>query len=453
MDLILFNTRVSIDVDVFHQSQQTDMMLSHRIELDPTNAQATHLAQAAGVARFAYNWALGQWNDIYQLHKLDPDVVPTSEAELRRALNALKREHYPWMMKVTKCAPQMAIKNLGKAFDNFFAGHSGYPRFKVKGRDDRFTLSNDQFRVDGSHIHIPKLKWVRMREPLRFTGKIISATISRVADRWFVSITVDTPTFNHLRPAENQGAVGVDLGVAALATLSTGEVIMGPKPHKALLARLKRLSRSLSRKQKGSANRKKAKIKLAQLHARIAAIRLDTLHQLTSDLTRRFHTIAIEDLNVRGMMKNRRLARAIADMGFFEFRRQLEYKAAMRGGQVWVADRFYPSSKTCSCCGHKLEKLDLSVRAWTCPACGTIHDRDVNAAINLKNMASFATQKTMDQRSILCTNEPLAQTIAKANAVSSTVSACGEEGSGPVRQRGTKPASGKQEENSGFGQI
>ena len=227
-----------------------------------------------------------------------------------------------------------------------------------------------------------------------------------------------------------------------MATLSTGEVIVGPKPHKALLARLRRLSRSLSRKQKGSANRQKAKIKLAQLHARIAAIRLDALHQLTSDLTRRFHTIAIEDLNVRGMMKNRRLARAIADMSFFEFRRQLEYKAAMRGGQVWVADRFYPSSKTCSCCGHKLEKLDLSVRAWTCPSCSTHHDRDVNAAINLKTMAERHG-----------TNEPLAQNIAKANAVSSTVSACGEEGSGPVRQRGTKPASRKQEENNGFSQI
>ena len=417
-------------------------MLSHCIELDPTNAQATHLAQAAGVARFAYNWALGLWHDIHQLHKLDPDVAPTSEAELRKALNALKREHYPWMLEVTKCAPQMAIKNLGKAFDNFFAGRSGYPRFKAKGRDDRFTLSNDLFRVDGSRIFIPKLGWVRMREPLRFTGKIISATISRVADRWFASITVDTPTNSHLRPAENQGAVGVDLGVAALATLSTGEVIVGPKPHKALLARLKRLSRSLSRKQKGSANRQKAKIKMARLHARIAAIRLDALHKLTSDLTRRFHTIAIEDLNVRGMMKNRRLARAIADMSFFEFRRQLEYKAAMRGGQVWVADRFYASSKTCSCCGHKLEKLDLSVRAWTCPSCSTHHDRDVNAAINLKTMA--------ERHDV---SGPLAQEVAKANAVSSTVSACGEEGSGPVRQRGTKPASGKQEENNEFGQI
>ena len=255
-----------------------------------------------------------------------------------------------------------------------------------------------------------------MRESLRFNGKIISATISRVADRWFVSITVDTPDSPHLPKAENQGTVGVDLGVSALATLSTGEKIAGPKPHKALLDRLRRLSRSLSRKQKGSANREKARQKLAKLHARIAAIRQDALHKLTTDLTRRFHTIVIEDLNVRGMVKNRHLARSIADMGFYEFRRQLEYKAAMRGGQVVVADRFYASSKICSACGHKVEALPLSVREWTCPACGVIHDRDVNAAKNLECTASSAGSN-----------------------------ACGEEGSGLRRKTKVKPASVKQE--------
>ena len=290
---------------------------------------------------------------------------------------------------------------MGEALKNFSSGRARYPQFRKKGVHDRFTLTNDQFRIVGSRIRIPNLGWVRMRETLRFAGKTLSATISRVADRWFVSITVDTQDNLRLPKAENQGAVGVDLGVSALATLSTGETITGPKPHKALLNRLRRLSRSLSRKQKGSASRKKAKDRLARLHARIANIRADVLHQLTSDLTKRFHTIASEDLNVRGMMKNRRLARSIADMGFFELRRQLEYKAAMRGGQVVVADRFFASSKTCSVCGHKLDTLPLSVRAWTCPACGTMHDRDVNAAINLKNLA-----------------------------VSSTVSACGEEGAG-----------------------
>ncbi|NNM65698.1 MAG: IS200/IS605 family element transposase accessory protein TnpB [Burkholderiales bacterium] len=399
------------------------MLIAHRIALDPNNTQATYLARAAGTARFAYNWALAEWKRQYEAWKADNTLPKPSQAALRRQLNAVKREQFPWMLEVTKNAPQMAIIQLGQAFQNFFAGRARYPQFRKKGVHDRFTLTNDQFDIDGSRIRIPNLGWVRMRETLRFAGKIMSATVSRVADRWFVSIAVDTSDSSHLPKAENQGEAGVDLGVSALATLSTGEAIPGPKPHKALLDRLRRLSRSLSRKQKGSANRRKAKVKLAKLHASIAAIRSDALHKLTTDLTRRFHTIGIEDLNARGMVKNRHLARSIADMGFFEFRRQLEYKAAMRGGQVVVADRFYASSKTCSACGHKLDDLPLSVREWTCPSCGTVHDRDVNAAVNLKNMA-----------------------------VSSTVAACGEEGSGLGRKTQVKPASAKQEVSGRFAQ-
>lgn len=359
------------------------MLIAHKIALDPNNVQATYFAKTAGTARFAYNWALAEWRRQYEAWKADNSRPKPTEAALRRQLNAIKRKQFPWMLEVTKCAPQMAIIQLGEAFKNFFAGRAKYPQFRKKGVHDSFTLTNDQFSIDGCRIRIPKLGWVRMREALRFTGKIMSATISRVANRWFVSITVDTPDPSHLPKAENQGAVGVDLGVSALATLSTGEAIAGPKPHKALLSRLQRLSRSLSRKQKGSANRKKAKVRLARLHARIANIRQDALHKLTTNLTRRFHAIAIEDLNVRGMVKNRYLARSIADMGLFEFRRQLEYKAAMRGGQVVVVDRFHPSSRTCSACGDVLDALPLSVRAWTCPACGTHHDRDVNAAKNI----------------------------------------------------------------------
>jgi putative transposase len=253
----------------------------------------------------------------------------------------------------------------------------------------------------------------------------MSATISRVADHWFVSITVDMPDSSHLPKAESQGAVGVDLGVSALATLSTGEVIPGPKAHTTLLIRLKRLSKSLSRKQKGSANRAKAKEKLARLHARISHIRQDALHKLTTNLTRRFHTICIEDLNVRGMMKNRHLARYIADMSFFEFRRQLEYKVAMRGGQVVVADRFFPSSKTCSACGHMLDALPLSVREWVCPDCGAVHDRDLNAA---KNLLAYG---------LAVLNGPTASSAGS--------NACGEEGSGLGCKLKTKPASVKQE--------
>jgi putative transposase len=397
------------------------MIISHKIRLDPNNKQATYFAKAAGTARFAYNWALAEWQTQYTAWKDDNDLPKPSQFSLRKQLNAIKRDQFPWMLEVTKNAPQMAIIQLGAAFKNFFAGRAKYPQFKKKGKSrDSFTLTNDQFAIDACRIRIPNLGLVRMRETLRFSGKILSATVSRTADQWFASITVDTDS-HHLPPAENQGVVGVDLGVSALATLSTGEIVTGAKPHKALLSRLQRLSRSLSRKVKGSANRAKAQRKLAQLHARIANIRKDTLHRLTTDLTRRFALIGIEDLNVSGMMKNRHLSRAISDRGFFEFRRQVEYKAAMRGAVVVVADRFFASSKTCSTphCGYKQDKLPLSVREWTCPYCGTIHDREVNAAINLAHYA-----------------------------VSYTVSACGGEGAGLGAKPKTKPAPVKQEFNT-----
>ena len=281
------------------------------------------------------------------------------------------------------------------AFKNFFEGRGKYPRYRKKGQDDRFTLSNDQFILNETkdEIRIPLLGWVRMRESLRFAGKILSATVSRKADRWFVSICVETSDLSHLPPANNQGVVGVDLGVSALATLSTGESVEGPRPLKRLLRQLRALSKSLSRKKLGSKNRRKAKLKLAKLHARISNIRENALHQLTSDLTRRFHTICIEDLNVSGMVKNRRLARSISDMGFYEFRRQLTYKAAQRGCLIVVADRFFASSKTCSKCGYRLGSLILDDRDWTCPCCGTHHDRDLNAAFNLKALAEASAKK------------------------------------------------------------
>ena len=396
------------------------MIIAHKIALDLNNQQASYCQKAAGVARFSYNWALGEWTVQYQACKLDETLPKPSQMALRRQLNAIKREQFPWMLEVTKNAPQMAIIQLGEAFKNFFAGRASYPQFKKKGKShDSFTLTNDQFSLDGSRIRIPNLGWVRMRESLRFSGKILSATISRTANRWYASISVETIDKSHLAQAENQGVVGVDLGVKALATLSTGEEITGAKPLKRLMAKLKRLSRALSRKIKGSANRHKAKQKIAKLHARIAFIRQNTLHQLTSHLTSCFHTIGIEDLNVRGMVKNRHLSRAISDMGFFEFRRQLSYKAEMRGGIVVVANRWYPSSKTCSVCGTVQATLPLSVREWQCPSCQTQHDRDINAAINLANYA-----------------------------VSSTVSACGAEGSGSSRKVRTKPAAVKQEINT-----
>jgi len=369
------------------------MILTHKICLQPIPAQEEYFRRASGVARFAYNWALSEWKRQYEAGE------KPSEGKLHKQLNAVKAEQFPWMLEVTKVAPQQAIKNLGAAYRNFFDDLKKYrrgelrydrirrPDFKRKGGRDSFRAENgpDTFAFDGKRIRLPRVGWVKMREGLRFDGKPVSAVVSRTADRWFVSVAVevDVPVTSR----ENQ-AVGIDLGIKALATLSDGTVIDGPKALRSNLKRLRRLSRSHSRKQKGSANRRKSAMKLARLHARIANIRMDSLHKLTSSVTERYGIIGIEDLNVRGMLANRCLSRAIADMGLFEFRRQLDYKAAMRGCEVVTAGRFWPSSKTCSTCGTVIDAMPLSVREWTCEDCGSVHERDLNAAVNLKNLAA-----------------------------------------------------------------
>ena len=375
------------------------MLLAHRIELKPNNAQATFFAKGCGVARFAYNWALERWQQRYQAGE------KVSEALLRRELNAIKREQFPWMLEVPKSAVQQAVKDLGSAFDHFFrrvkAGQKpGFPRFKKKGVNDSFRIDNgpptqgaDAVRVEGSRIRIPKLGWVRMREPVRFRGQIKQAVVSRQADRWYVSILVDTP-YHPNQPRKNHGgAVGMDLGVKALATLSTGEVIEGPKALNHLLRKLRRASKALSRKRKGSSNRRKAQMELARLHRRISNIRKDALHKLTTHLALNHDVIVIEDLNVSGMVKNRHLSRHIADAGFYELRRQLEYKAKLYGCEIVLADRFYPSSKTCSNCGAVTEELKLSERVFRCDSCGFEIDRDMNAAINLEKLAVSFTDR------------------------------------------------------------
>ena len=394
------------------------MLTAHCIALDPNNMQATYLAKSCGVARFAYNWALAEWQKQYEEHKKDSSKPKPTEGSLRRLLNSIKREQFPWMLEVTKNAPQMAIIQLGKAFKNFFSGRAKYPKLRKKGIRDRFTLTNDQFEIVEDQIRIPNLGWVRMRETLRFSGKILSAVISRIADCWFVSITVETADLVKHLPESNKKVVGIDLGISAMATLSTGEKIQGPKPHKNLLSRLRQLSKALSRKVKGSKNRAKAKTKLARLHARISNIRTDAIHKLTTKLVRCYHTICIEDLDVSGMIKNRRFARSLADIGFKEIRRQLEYKAERNGVKLIVANRFFPSSKTCSDCGYVLAELPISIRTWGCPICGKTHDRDLNAAINLA-----------------------------AHAVSSTVNACGGSSSGQMDIPSGKTAPVKQEIN------
>ena len=394
-------------------------VLTHRIELKPNQRQEALFRQCVGAARFAYNWALAEWQRQFEAGE------KPHEAALRRQFNAMKPVEFPWILDLPKSDPQQAIKNVGRAYQRFFQKQSKFPRFKRRGVHDSARLDNGPgtFAFDGWRIRLPKIGGVRLREELRFDGKPLSATLSREADRWFISIPVEME-----RPepvCESQASVGIDLGVSTALTLSTGEKIDSPKPLKKHLQRMKRRSRWHSRKQKGSANRDKSARKLAKLHARIAHVRQDFLHQTTTDLTRRFGLIGIEDLNVRGMMANDKLSQAISDIGFYEFRRQLEYKAALSGGTVVVVDRWFPSSKTCSACGGSCEAMPLSVRQWTCAHCGTEHDRDVNAALNIERQALATVSWTGSH-------------------------ACGEEGTGRSRKTPVKPASVKQEITHGL---
>jgi putative transposase len=355
------------------------VVLCHKIRLRPDAAQEELFRRACGTARFTWNWALAEWQRRYAAGE------KPNEGRLRKQLNAVKGELFPWMREVPKSVVQQAVKNLGRAFRNFFEKRAKYPKFKkkFKSRDSaRFDNGPGTFRCEGKRIRLPVVGSVRMREQLRFTGRPLSATISCVAGGWFVSVAVEV---EHRQPArENQAAaVGADLGVTTAVTLSTGEKLESPRPLRRLLRKLRRLSRRHSRKQKGGANRRKSAGKLARLHDRVACVRQDWLHKTTTSLVRQFDRIAVEDLCVRGMMANGNLARSIADVGFFEFRRQLAYKCDLYGAYLHVVGRFFPSSKTCSRCGQVKDVLPLSERTFVCE-CGLVLDRDVNAAVNLR---------------------------------------------------------------------
>lgn len=395
------------------------MIRVHKVALDPNNRQATSLARSAGTARFAWNWALAEWQRQYEA-----GGKPT-ETALRRQLNAIKRDEFPWMLDVSKTVPQQAIKDLGVAFKRFFRGEARYPRFKKKGkRRDRFRADNGPgtVAVSGQRVKLPKLGWLRLRERVRFTGTIQSAIVLREAERWFVALSVDTADPPKVAQRPGGGPVGVDLGIKALATLSDGTRIDGPKALNRHLKQLRRLSRAHSRKQRGSNNRAQSAMRLARLHRRITNIRRDALHKLTTQLVKNHDRIVVEDLNVKGMMANERLARPIADVGFYEFRRQLSDKAQWSGTEIVVADRWFASSKRCSTCGAKHDGLKLGERAWACGGCGARHDRDLNAAINLRRLAA-----------------------------SSAVTACGEARAGAPWARET--ASPKQEPNGKFAHL
>ncbi len=359
----------------------------YKTELDLNNKQRTACLQHAGAARFAYNWALAKKQEAYKAGQKVPSAI-----DLHRELNKLKKTELSWMYGVSKCAPQEALRNLDTAYDNFFRkvklkkagkhkGKSGFPKFKSRNKAiGSFRFTTGSMKVFSDAIQLPRLGKLRLKERdyLPVNAHILSATVSEQAGRWFVSVQVEEERQEPVNTATT--AIGVDLGITTLATCSDKVEFANPRPLKHKLKKLKRLQRAHSRKQKGSKNREKSRKKLAVLHARIANSRKDAIHKFTTHVCKSHAHIGIEDLHVAGMLKNHHLAQAIADSGFGEIRRQLTYKARWYGTQLVVIDRFYPSSKTCSVCGYVLDKLDLKVRVWTCPNCGTLHYRDDNAS-------------------------------------------------------------------------
>jgi len=380
------------------------MHRAHKIRLNPTPEQDTYFWRCAGVARFTWNWALGEYNAALARGE-KPNL-----AALKIEFNRLRKDENfaPWVSEVQSYAYQYAFQDLQAAISRYHefrkAGKLkpparfkprkdgkpfGWPRFKA--RDDTtpaFGLANNGgIRCDGYSAYISRcLGPVNMAEELRFDGRVLSGRVSHTGGHWYLAVSVELPDPT---PEMLPDTVGVDFGIKSLAVTSDGVVYENPKRLQAGQRKLKRLLRERDRRVKGGKNRAKTVAKIAKAHARIANQRRETLHEMTTGLVSQYGTVVIEDLNVKGMLGNHSLAQSISDASFAEIRRQLEYKAPAYGSQVVVADRFYPSSKTCNDCGHKVD-LTLSDRTWACPNCGTVHDRDLNAARNLRDYAGTA---------------------------------------------------------------
>lgn len=356
------------------------MIKAHKIRLNPTSEQAVYFAKAAGTSRFAWNWALAEWNRQY-----NAGLKPTA-LKLKKQFNAIRREQFPWTWDVTKNASDQPFLDLGKAFTAFFEGRACYPKFKSKKRSKpSFYLANDQFELGDHRIWVPKLGWVNMAENLRLHGKVTGARITKTADWWFVSLQVEIPD---TVPVKKSAAVGIDVGLLRLATLSTGEGIENQAFLKTALSKLRRANKRLHRRKLGSKNREKARRQLARLHYRITCLRDDVLHKLTTRLANCYGIIGIEDLHLKGLLKNRKLARSFSDAALGKLLSLLTSKVKQRGGQVQKVDRFFPSSKTCHCCGWKWEEMTLEDRVFLCqnPHCAYHQfpqDRDHNAGQNI----------------------------------------------------------------------
>jgi putative transposase len=353
---------------------------AYKYRFYPTGEQKHVLAQTFGCARFVYNWALRQKTDAFYQEQRRQYYKDLSEALTHLKLQGA----YSWLAEVSAVPLQQALRHLEKAFLNFFEGRARYPTFKKKRHRQSATYTSNAFKWDGTQLTLAKMTDpldIRWSRPLPEGATPSSVTITKdCADRYFVSLLVEED-IKQLEPVEQ--SVGADLGLKEFVILSTGETVGNPKFFHKDEKKLAKAQRRHAKKQKGSKNRTKARKKVARIHARVADRRRDFLHQLSTRLIRENQTICVESLAVKNMVKNHSLAKAISDVGWSEFVSQLAYKAAWYGRNLVKIDKWYPSSKRCFDCGHLLDSLTLDVRVWTCPECGVVHDRDINAAKNI----------------------------------------------------------------------
>ena len=362
------------------------MLRAYKYRIYPTDEQKVLFAKTFGCCRFVYNWALNLKITAYKERK-----ETLGNVYLTNLMKSELKVAHEWLSEVNSQSLQSSLRNLDTAYTNFFRNTNavGFPRFKSR-KDKQSFLCPQHCRVDFEKgtITIPKAKDIPAVLHRKFKGTVKTVTVSMSpSGRYFASVLVDT-SMQEMKPSEpmRDTTVGIDLGIKSLAVCSDGRTFDNPKNLQRSLDRLKLLQKRLSRKQKGSANRNKARIRVARLQEHIANSRKDGLHKITHALTHdsQVRTICMEDLNVKGMQCNHHLAQAVGDASFGMFLTLLEYKCSWYGVNLIKIDRFAPSSKTCGKCGHVYKGLNLSERSWTCPECGTHHDRDFNAACNIK---------------------------------------------------------------------
>ena len=360
------------------------MLKAYKYRLYPNKQQIEQIQKTFGCCRFVYNQTLAYRKELYETKK-----ESISRIDCNNWKNKFLKVQYEWLKEIDKFALDNAVINMDSAYRKFFKEHSGYPKFKSKRNNKKsyktnYTNKNIEVSFKKNRIKLPKLKWVKTKVHREFTGKIKSATISQVpSGKYFVSILVET---EHIPMKENDNSVGIDLGIKDLLITSDGEKFDNIRTTKKYEDKLAKEQRKLSHKVKGSKNWNKQRIKVARIHEKIHNTRIDNLHKISHQLISENQVIVSEDLAVSNMMKNHNLAKAISDCGWYELTRQLTYKAEWSGRTYIKIGRYVPSSQTCNVCGFvNKDTKSLSVREWICPVCGTVHDRDINAAINILN--------------------------------------------------------------------